>query len=226
MINSNKNLARIVGVLILGESVIGFLINEVLAGPYTFSKDFLTSVSAHSTEMTIAMLLGFVSGVISISIAALLLPIFKKQSETGAYAYLAFSIVSFAAIIIDNVSIQSMLALSKEFVHAPNPHAHHFQTVGAIAYATRSWTHLMTLLVACLPLSVFYYLLFTSKLTPRFISIWGLIGLALMALAVLLMIFNRGSYLLLFAPFGLNQLFLVVWLLVRGFRFTLSSHSD
>ena len=218
MINPNKTLARTIALLILGESIIGFLINEVLAGPFTFSKDFLTSVAAHSAQITIAMLLGFVSGVISISTAILLLPIFKKQSEKGAYAYLVFSVVSSVAIIADNTSIQSLLTLSKEYVSIANPDTAYFQTLGAVAYSTRLWTHLMTLLVACLPLSAFYYLLFITKLIPRFISIWGLIGIPLIALAVLLIIFNKGSYMLLFAPFGLNQLFLVGWLLVKGFR--------
>jgi hypothetical protein len=214
----NKNLARTIGVLILIQSVIGFLINEVLAGPFTFSKDFLTSVSAHSSEMTIAILLGFIDGTISISIAALLLPVFKKQSEIAAYAYLAFCVLSFTTTAADNTNIQWLLTLSKEYVHAENPDAQYFQTLGAVAYASRLWTHLMTLLVACLPFSVFYYVLFTSQLTPRFISVWGMIGLVMMATAVLLMIFEKGSYLILFVPFGLNQLFLVGWLLVKGFR--------
>jgi len=218
-INANKTLAKTIGVLILGESVIGFLINEVLAGPFTFSKDFLTSVSAHSSQVTIAMLLGIISGVISISTAILLLPIFKKQSEKGAYAYLVFSIVGFAAVAADNTSIQSLLTLSKEYVKAANPDAHYFQVLGAVAYATRLWTHLMTLLVACLPLTAFYYLLLITKLIPRFISVWGLIGIPLIALAVLLIIFDKGSYMLLFVPFGLNQLFLVVWLLTKGFQY-------
>jgi hypothetical protein len=115
--------------------------------------------------------------------------------------------------------MQSLLALSKDFVNAENPDAHYFQTVGAIAYANRLWTHLMTLLVACLPFSVYYYLLFTSKIIPRFISVWGLIGIFMMAAAVLLMIFERESSMLLFIPFGLNQLFLVGWLLVKGFKY-------
>ncbi len=218
MASANKTLPRIAGVLILVQSVIGFLINEVLAGPYTFAKDYLTVVSAHSFEVTIAMLLGVVDGAISISFAAMLLPIFKKQSEIAAYAFLAFSVLGFMVNAIDGANMQSLLTLSKEYVSAANPDAHYFQTMGAVAYATRLWTHLMTLLVACFPSAVFYYLLFSSRLVPRFISVWGFISVALMALAVLLIIFGQGTYMMLFLPMGLNQLVLVGWLIIKGFK--------
>jgi hypothetical protein len=38
------------------------------------------------------------------------------------------------------------------------------------------------------------------------------------ALAILLMIFDKGSYLWLMAPFGLNSLLLSFWLLFKGFN--------
>lgn len=74
-------------------------------------------------------------------------------------------------IVIDNVSIQSLLILSKEYVKLGMAEANHFQTLGVVAYATRLWTHWMTVLIPCLSSSVFFYLLFKSRLLPRFISI-------------------------------------------------------
>ena len=68
--HSYRSTARIVGALFL--IPIGFLNNMVLLGPYTFSKDYLTSVAAHSSQVTLAMILGIISGIISISIAVML----------------------------------------------------------------------------------------------------------------------------------------------------------
>jgi hypothetical protein len=219
MTNESKSLPRVLGLIILAQSIIGFLINEVMVGPYTFSKDFLTVMAAHSFEITLAMVLGLAAEVLSMVAAVMLLPVFKKQHEGAAYAYLMLSAVTFAAVATDNINIQSLLALSKDYVQAVNPDAHYFQTLGAVAHAARLWTHLMTLLVASLPFSVFFYLMFSSKLIPRFISVWGFIGVAMMASATLLTIFERNSSLLFYVPLGLNQLVLVVWLLVKGFQY-------
>jgi hypothetical protein len=216
--SANRNIAIVLGVLTGIQIALGVLINEVLLGPVTFAKDYLTQVSAHSNEVMVSMMLGFINEAISIGIAAMLLPIFRKHSETLAFTFLALTVAGFGMVVADNVSVQSLLTLSREYVKAGAPASEYFQTAGAVCYATRLWTHLAIMLVSGLPLSVFYYLFFTSRLIPRFISVWGLIGTVLMFIAVVMMIFDKGSYMALFLPLGLNQMFLAVWLVVRGFK--------
>lgn len=215
-INNNYR-PRIVGGLILGQSIIGFLVNEVLVGPYTFSKDFLSVMAAHSFEITLAMVLALIGEVMSMTAAVLLLPVFKRYNETAAYAYLVLSGVTFGAVAADNLNIQSLLVLSKDYVSAGNPDSHYFQTMGVVTHAARLWTHLMTILVACLPFTLFYYLMFVLKLIPRFISIWGFAAIALMAYTTLMLMFDKEANLMLLVPMGLNQLVLVGWLMVKGF---------
>jgi hypothetical protein len=64
---------------------------------------------------------------------------------------------------------------------------------------------------------MFYAMLYQSKLIPRFISIWGLIGAAVVLANTMLDMFsltvpNLGVLML------LNELFLGVWLIVKGFN--------
>ncbi|MBS1508099.1 MAG: DUF4386 domain-containing protein [Bacteroidetes bacterium] len=214
---NNSYRPKIVGGLILGQSIIGFLVNEVLIGPYTFSKDFLTVMSAHSFEITVAMVLALIGELMSMTAAVLLIPVFKKQNETVAYAYLVLSGVTFGAVAADNINIQSLLTLSKDYMAAANTQSHYFETMGTVTHAARVWTHLMTILVSCLPFTLFYLLMFSLKLIPRFISIWGFIAIALMAYVTLMLMFDKEASLLLLVPMGLNQLVLVGWLLVKGF---------
>jgi len=76
----------------------------------------------------------------------------------------------------------------------------------------------MTILVSCLPLFIFYLLLYQLKLVPRFISIWGIAAVPLLLIAVLLAIFDEDTYMGLMAPGGLNQIFLGGWLIIKGFN--------
>ena len=113
--NSNKKAGRLVGLLFLLIFVIGITVYQFLQGPVLFSDDFLTTTSENSNEIIISTLLLFLSGITTIIIATILLPIFKKYSITLAFLYLAFSILSFIAISIDNISVLSMLELSQEY---------------------------------------------------------------------------------------------------------------
>lgn len=214
-IHPDRKAARIVGILFL--IPIGAVNNMVLLGPYTFARDYLTSVAAHSSQITIGMILAIIGAIISFSVSVLLLPVFRKYNESLAFALLAFSSVNFINILIDNASVQSLLTISKQYVKSGAADTGYFYTLGAAAYSTRLWTHYMTILIPCISLTMFFYILFKYKLLPRFITIWGLAGIVLMALSILLMIFDMGSYLWLMVPFGLNMLLVSLWLIIKGF---------
>jgi hypothetical protein len=74
------------------------------------------------------------------------------------------------------------------------------------------------------------YLLFQSKLVPRFLSVWGLIGYALLFASGLLDVLGvvdtvHGTGAIFYIPGGLWELFAFpIWLIVKGFN--LSTISD
>ncbi len=218
VIDPSKNAARTAGLVLLIQFIAGILINQVLVGPYTFAKNYLTVVDPHADQLTIGMLLGIISGAVSIGMAARLLPVFKKYNEVLAFALLAFSVLDFVCIATDNSNIEALLAVSRQYNKDGAAAGTAFTLAGTIAYEARLWTHLMTLLVPCISLSIFYFLLFRYRLLPRWLTVWGLIGTLSMATAIMLMIFGKSERILLLLPLGLNQLVLIIWLLVKGFR--------
>ena len=215
--NPTKKTARIVAVLLLLTIIIGILINQFLQGPIIFSKDFLTKVSANSNQIIFSTILGIAAGAIGVGITVILLPIFK-QYKGLSYLYFGFSIIAFAIILIDNAIILSILTLSQENVKAEASTTGYLESLGTVLYQTRWWTHYTTLLISGLPLFMFYYLFFLSNLIPRFISVWGLIGVLMLFTEVLLSFFGQGIGMILFLPLGLVQIIMVVWLLIKGFN--------
>ena len=67
---------------------------------------------------------------------------------------------------------------------------------------------------------LFYYLLYQLKLVPRFISVWGLIGAVLILTWNLLLIFGVSVSIgmILALPMILNEIFLGIWLIAKGFN--------
>ena len=76
------------------------------------------------------------------------------------------------------------------------------------------------IIIYCLGAYMFYYLLFKSKLIPRFISVWGLIAVAILFTEMMLITFGDSLRMILMIPMGLNEIFLGIWLIVKGFNLT------
>jgi hypothetical protein len=84
-----------------------------------------------------------------------------------------------------------------------------------VFFQTRWWTHYITLLMAGPSFTALNVLLFQSRLVPRFISVWGIIGAGLLMIEIVLSMYGKPTNMLMLMPFGLQQLVLIVWLLVR-----------
>lgn len=78
-------------------------------------------------------------------------------------------------------------------------------------------------LVFCFGGALFYVLLYRSRIVPRWIASWGLIGVPLYAAAYLLAMYgvvgiNSSAVNLLSLPLALQEMVLAVWMIARGFR--------
>ena len=77
---SNKKTGRITGALLLFVFISGITIFQFLQGAVLFSDDYVTTTSENSIKIISSVVLGVFSGVTSIVIAVILLPLFKKHS--------------------------------------------------------------------------------------------------------------------------------------------------
>lgn len=66
----------------------------------------------------------------------------------------------------------------------------------------------------------FYYLFLKTEIIPTFISIWGLVATVLLLLITLVKLFGVNIPLLdiLLVPMILNEIFLAIWLMIKGFK--------
>lgn len=215
---SNRRTGRLVGLLFLLIFATGITVYQFLQGPVLFSDDFLMNASANSNEIIISTLLLFLSGMASIVIATVLLPIFKEQNITLAYLYLASSILGFIAISIDNISVLSILELSLQYSENEAKNSDIFDVLGDVFYKRHWWTHYLSLLISCFPVFILYYTFYLSKLIPRVISIIGMIAAVLMFIEMLFSIFGNSISMNMLLPIGLIQLILPLWLIFKGLK--------
>jgi hypothetical protein len=111
------------------------------------------------------------------------------------------------------------LTLSQEFVKAGAPDASYFQTTGDLLLAAREWAFLIgSGLVWSLSAVILNYLLYQSKLIPRWLSVWGLVGATLSFATYLLQFFGINLPEIVFLPIAVQEMVFAVWLIVKGFN--------
>ena len=221
--NSHRKTSIIVGVLFLTAmftSMLGDgLIKSILDVP-----DYLINVYPNKTRVIMGILLQLICAVAVVGIAVMLFPILKKHNKNIAFGYLCFRIIESAIIFISAISILTLLTLSQEYIKAGVPDASSYQTSGALAVAGHYWAFQMVIIVCGIAGLMFCYLLYQSKLIPRFISILGIIGYPLSLVAPLLDMFDiidtlHGAGIIMYLPGALFEIVLFpIWLFIKGFN--------
>ncbi|MFN0729842.1 DUF4386 domain-containing protein [Polaribacter gochangensis] len=215
--NSNKKIGRITGALLLFVFISGVSIFQFLQGAVLFSDNYITAAFENATKLISSVVLGIFSGAISIVIAVILLPLFKKHNYRLAYLYVVFCILNFIAIMLDNSSVLSMLEFSKAYLNH-GEESSSLKVMKTLLYEKHWWTHYLYLLISCFPVFVLYYTLFISKLVPRFFSVFGIVAVLIMFVQELFSIYGNSISMDMLLPIGLIQLILPIWLLFKGFN--------
>ena len=220
--NSYRKNAIIVGVLFITATVANIL-SDVFLGPILDAPDYLIKVSANENQVIIGALFKLIMAVACAGIAIWLYPILKKHNEALALGYVGARIIEGVLYIVAVIGLLSLLTLSQEFVKAGAPDASHFQALGTLLLAASDWAFMLGITVFGLGALMLYYLLYQSKLIPRWLSVWGLIGAPLMLAGGLLGMFGSltetsvlGTFI--FLPIAVNEMVLAVWLIVKGFN--------
>jgi hypothetical protein len=220
--NTNKKAARISGVLFITATVAG-IISAVLLGPILEAPDYLAKVSANENQWLIGVLFNFIMAVAGASIAIPMYPILKKHNNGMALGSVGFRIIEGALFSVGVISLLLLVTLSQEFVQAGAPDASYFQTVGELLVGVSTFSLVIGGLAFSLGALMYYYLLYQSKLIPRWLSGWGLIGVTLGLAAYLNQFFSPSAFAsasidIGHLPIFLQEMVFAVWLIVKGFN--------
>ncbi|MCP4536179.1 MAG: DUF4386 domain-containing protein [Chloroflexi bacterium] len=216
--NTNKKTAIIVGVLFITATVT-YMIGSSYLDPILDAPDYLVNVSANKNLVLIGMLFELVNNVAVVCIPFMMFPILKKHNEALSLGYVVFRIVESVTLIIGSISILSLVTLSQEFVKVGAPDAAHFLASGTLLLADRDWTVLLGVnIVFPLGSLIYNYLLYRSKLIPRWLSGWGFVGAALLLPRALMLLFGDNTLVILTLPIWVQEMVFALWLIVKGFN--------
>jgi hypothetical protein len=195
---------------------IGFLGGSVSGEPI---PDYLAQTAAQGNQVILGMMVEVIWALSVLFIPIVLFPIFRRHNEVLALGFFGLRFMESISTIIHSILLLSLLTLSREFLAAGSPEASFYQAAGSLLLAARDWTFMIgSGLVWSLSALVLNYLLYTSKLVPRWISIWGFLGAVLSIVAYFLQFFGIESNALVFLPIALQEMVFAVWLIAKGWN--------
>ncbi len=218
--DSCRKTAIIVGVLFITATV-AYSIGMVLLDPILGSSDYLTKASENENQVIIGAFFVLIDSVAVAGIGIAIYPILKKYDETKALGYAGARIAEGILFTVNVIFILTLLTLSQEFVKAGAPHDSYYQTLGTVLLAAGDWAFLLGFGVAfTLSALILNSFLYQSKLVPRWLSVWGFIGAALLWVYYLLQFVSVNQAEILFLPIAVQEMVFAVWLIIKGFNLT------
>jgi uncharacterized protein DUF4386 len=214
---TNRKTAIIVGVLYIIGTIAGIL-SLVFTGSILSDPNYLIKVSENQNQILLGALLVLAMGFSLAMMSVVLFPILKKQNEALAFGAVVFRGMLEAVLYIAvAISWLLLLTISQEYVKAGVPDASHFQTVGALLLKATDRIGSILDIVFSLGALMIYCSFYQSKLIPRWLSVWGIIG-AILYLASGLFAMFSVDFGILEAPLALQEMVMAVWLIVKGFN--------
>ncbi|OUQ85632.1 hypothetical protein B5G50_25310 [Brevibacillus brevis] len=219
--NASRRSAVMTGVLL----IVGLVTGILSVVPVIDGANYLVEASTNENQVQTGAFFQLLMVVAYVGIPILLYPILSKHHKGLALGSVAFGIIAGVFIIIGVISLLLLLTVSHEFAKIGTLHVSYFQTLGGLLREGRDLVnHVATTLAFVLAMFLFTCIFYQTKLVPRWLSIWGLIGSTLSILASFFFMIRfiglDASYMLLNIPIAFQQLVLAIWLIMKGFNST------
>lgn len=220
--NLDRKYAVWAGVLLL----LGFsgCFTKAFVDPLMAGENVLSNISGGGTRLAWGAVFQLIMAFSCSGIAVFFFPVLKKRNEAMALWAVVLRTFETVVMMAGVIGLFSLLALSTEFVRSGAAEAAHFQTLGSLIRATYEWSGAV-LVTLCWSLAalVYHVLFYQSRIIPRWLSLWGILGVPFAIAAGILTMFgtigaSSTASTLLVLPLGLQEIPLALWLITKGYN--------
>lgn len=215
--NTYQTTARAVGVLFLAGMaayIVGNgLIESILAAP-----DHLSTVAANSMLLAIGAILMLVAAAFDATHGILMLPVLKQHNERLAFGYLGSRIVDSVLLTMGVVFLLLQIPLGREYLQARTSDASYLQALSTLSIQAHLYAYEIGMIAVGLAGLMLCAAFYRTLLVPRLVAVWGLAGYAILLSGSVLQVAGFDLRLIHTIPGALWELFIGVWLIVKGFN--------
>jgi hypothetical protein len=147
----------------------------------------------------------------------LMFPVLKPHNERIAVGYLGVRIIDAVFIAVMVLFVLLQIPLGSEYVKAAASDAFSLQALSAVSMQASQYAYQIGMIAVGLAGLMLCSTLYRAKLVPRLVAVWGLVGYAIIFCGMVSEVMGSGLGLVSSIPGGLWEVFIGVWLIVKGF---------
>lgn len=224
--NTYRKTSVTVGILFVIGTVSGVLAGVVTA-PIRTGAAYPLNVAASDTQWILGTLLILLMGLSLAMTPVLLYPIFRKHNHALAFGAVVFrGVLEQVTQILLAISFFLLLTVSEIHGKSGAPDASSFQTLGSLLIAAGQWIPVIGGIVFSVGTMMMFALFYQTRLIPRWLSVWGLVGAVLYPIAYIVSMFSTLHFApdigvgvgILLVPTAIQEMVFAVWMIVKGFN--------
>jgi Domain of unknown function (DUF4386) len=209
-----RKTATTIGVIYLVGMVVGIggniLIQSILG-----ASDPLAALGASKMLLAIGAILWLVAVAGDAAHGILMFPVLKRFSERIAFGYFGARIMDAVFVGVMALLILVQIPLANEYLKAGGSET--LQALSAVFMQAQLYAYHFGMITVGFAGLMLCYLFYKTQLVPRVLGAWGLVGYAVILGGSVLEILGFNLSLIHTIPGGLWELFIGVWLIVKGF---------
>jgi hypothetical protein len=212
-----RKTAIIVGVLFIIGTVTGIL-SVIISGPILEDPNYLLLIAENQNQLISGAICVLIMGLSLTMVPVMMFPILKKKNHALALGSVVFRGALEGVIYIAMViSWLLLIVLSQVYVEAGASDSSQYQVLGTILQESDDLMNIVLQIVFSIGALMFYTMFYQSKLIPRWLSLWGLIGGIPYFAWGILALFGL-DYGVLMVPLAVQEMVFAVWLIIKGFN--------
>ena len=205
---------------VLSAVIGGEVLSSLNIGKPLVGVDILGLVAANSSRLTGGAFFTLMMGISLVAMTVFLYPIFRKDSEELAMGMVLFrGALEGTWYFLTTLGFLALTALGNEYI-ATGADSAALQSMGNVLYQFQDRLATVGPLFFLIGATCLYLSFYRTRLIPRWLSVWGLIGVVLYMAYALLHFFHLDTGYGLYLQMVLmpQEMVMAVWLIVKGFN--------
>jgi len=215
--NTNMDSTRLLGAAFLLQAIASAISYLVLRDPLIDPDgivDTMTNIARSALQMRASIVFEMITVIWIAMLGALLFVVLKKQNMKVALVAMGLYLVEVSLLAVSSLAAFGLLRTSQESVLAGHPE--HLQSLGRLIYEAMEFANDLHMLPFAVGATLFYCLVYRSRLLPRSLALLGLVAAPVALAAILMELLGVALPIYVYMPNLPFELGAGLWLLIKG----------
>jgi len=174
----------------------------------------LSNIAPNDLIIRLSILGQVITAIGIVFLGSMLYIVLKNENKKAATV--GFSLYILEGAILAASMLWAFMLLGISHAYTLSSGQSYLQILGNLSFQTMGFGMTLALLPFSIGALLFYYIFYKSKLIPRLLSIWGILGACIILIATLFTIFGLTVPTFIYLPYVPFELVVGIWILIKG----------